>query len=302
MSAAAAVAGGTQVSVEAVAGDVWVTTGFDVVELDASNARVKRRSRARYPYPIDIGASDGAVWVSSVEDGFVSGALTRIPFAAGRATQPLVFPSRPLLGLAVGSGTTWALVGPWHALQLAAVDQATGKRTLGRIRPDIGWIAADNTGETPGLFAVTAKGRAVRIGGNGGAVWVAKTGAIQSPPAVGLGSVWSAGRTAVYRLDAIDGRVEARIPVAGTAAALAIGGGYVWMLSLHEAGGHETYELLKIDPRSDRVVKRAKLAGPVGGISFGSGALWLGRAVPTVRVIRIDPETLRGRLFAKDLG
>ena len=50
------------------------------------------------------------------------------------------------------------------------------------------------------------------------------------------------------------------------------------------------------------MVRRAKLAGPVGGISYGSGALWLGRAVPSVSVTRIDPRTLHGHLLAKNLG
>jgi hypothetical protein len=71
----AAVAGGTQVAVVAVAGRVWVTSGFDVVKLDASTGRIMRRNKTRYPFPIEIGASDGNVWVSSVEDGFVSGAI-----------------------------------------------------------------------------------------------------------------------------------------------------------------------------------------------------------------------------------
>ena len=121
-----AFAGGTQVSVAAVAGQVWVTTGADVVELNPITGHVERRSKTRYPYPIDIGVSDGNVWVSSVEDGFVAGAVTRIPDAGGRTTQPLVLPSRPVLALAVGSGTTWALVGPWHhsASQPSARHQA----------------------------------------------------------------------------------------------------------------------------------------------------------------------------------
>lgn len=300
--AGVALAGGTHVAVVAVAGDVWVTTGFDVVKLDAFTGRVKRRNKARYPYPIDIGVSAGNVWVSSVENGFVAGALTRIPFGAGRVMQPLVFPSRPLLALAVGSGTTWALVGPWKSLQLAVVDQATGRATLRRIRRDIGWIAADNTGATPGLFAVTGKGQAVRIGGNGSPAWVARTDAIESPPAVGLGSVWVASRTALYRLDAINGQLQAKIPIAGAAAELTIGGGYVWMISLRETKGLQTYELFKIDPRAARVVRQARFAGPVGGISFGSGALWMGRAVPSVSVTRIDPRTLQVHLLAKNLG
>ena len=83
-----ALAGGTQVVVAAVAGQIWVTTGFDVVKLDASTGRVERRNKTRYVAPIDIGVSDGNVWVSSVADGFTSGAVTRIPYEAGRVTQP----------------------------------------------------------------------------------------------------------------------------------------------------------------------------------------------------------------------
>jgi outer membrane protein assembly factor BamB len=300
--AGSALAGGTQVEVVAVAGDIWVTTGFDVVKLKVATGEVMRRNRTRYPFPIDIGVSDGNVWVSSVENGFVSGALTRIPFEAGRVTQPLVFPSRPILALAVGSGTTWALVGPWGSLQLAAVDQATRSARLGPIRRDVGWIAADNVGETPGLFGVAKGGQAIKIAANGEAAWVAKTDAIQGPPVVGLGKVWVASRTGLYRLDAAGGQVEAKTPIRGAAAELAIGGGYVWVVSFRETKNGELYKLFKIDPRTARVVRQARLAGPVGSISFGSGALWLGRALPSVSVMRIDPASLRTRLFAKNLG
>jgi hypothetical protein len=298
--ASVALAGGTQVVVAAVAGQVWVTTGFDVVNLDASSGRVERRNKTRYLAPIDIGVSDGNVWVSSVADGFTSGAVTRIPFEAGQVTQPLVFPSRPVLALAVGSGTTWALVGPWASLRLAAINQATSKATLTPIR-EVGWIAADNTGETPGLFGVTMKGKAIRITSNGAAAWTADTDRIESPAAVGLGSVWVASRTGLYRLDAVTGRVQAELQVKDAAAELTVGGGYVWMVSFRETTTGEVYELLKIDPRTARIVKHARLDGPVGNISFGSGALWMGRASPSVSVIRVNPITLQARVFAKNL-
>src|ERR1700730_3881158 len=64
-AAAPAAAGGTQVAVVAVAGDVWLTTGFDVVKLDAFTGRVVRRNATRYPFPIELGVSDGNVWVAS---------------------------------------------------------------------------------------------------------------------------------------------------------------------------------------------------------------------------------------------
>jgi outer membrane protein assembly factor BamB len=131
--------------------------------------------------------------------------------------------------------------------------------------------------------------------------WKARTGRIESPAVVGLGSVWAASRRALYRLDAATGRVEAKIPVEDAAAQLAVGGGRVWMVSFRETSAGEAYELLEIDPRTERIVKQATLDGPVGNISFGSGALWMGRDVPTVSVIRIDPITLRARVFATKL-
>lgn len=297
-----ALAGGTQVAVAAVAGRVWLTSGFDVVKLDAFSGRIMRRYKTRYTFPIEIGVSDGNVWVSSVENGFVAGALTRIPFEGGRVIQPLVFPSRPLLSLAVGSGTTWALVGPWASLRLAAVDQATGKARFRPLRARISWLAADNVGDTPGLFGVSEKGRAVRLDRRGGVVWSATTRRIQSPPAVGLGRVWVASRTGLCGINPASGRVEKRIGVRGAAAELTIGGGYLWMVNLLDAKAGGRYELLKINARAARVVSRRRLPGRVGPISFGNGYLWMGRATPTVSVIRIDPNTLRGRLFAKNLG
>jgi hypothetical protein len=297
-----AFAGGTQVAVVAVAGRVWLTSGFDVVKLDAFIGRIMRRYKTRYAFPIEIGASDGNVWVSSVENGFVSGALTRIPFEGGRVTQPLVFPSRPLLSLAVGSGTTWALVGPWASLSLAAVDQATRKAILSPLRTRIGWIAADNVGDTPGLFGVTAKRQAVRLDRSGRVLWRAQTDTIQSPPAVGLGRLWVASRTALYGIDPASGLVETQIRICSAAAELAIGGGYLWMISLRETKAGQRYELLKIDERAAHVIRRANLPGPVGPISFGNRYLWMGRATPTVSVIRIDPKTLKERLFANNLG
>ena len=301
-SAAPAAAGGTQVAVVAVAGDVWLTTGFDVVKLDAFTGRVVRRNATRYQFPLELGVSDGNVWVTSVENGFVSGAVTRIPFESGRVTQPLVFPSRPVLSLAVGSGTTWALVGPWASLGLAAIDQATGRATLTRLRQRVGWIAADNVGDTPGLFGVNDRGQAIRLTGTGGSVWTATTDRIESPAAVGLGKVWVASRTGLYRLDAATGRVEAKVPVLGHGAELTLGGGFLWAVSLRSGKAGESYELFKVDPGTARVVKHANLAGPVGAISFGSDALWMGRASPTVGLVRIDPRTLTERLFAKNLG
>src|SRR5262249_15266195 len=188
---------------------VWVTSGFDIVKLDETSGRVLGRYRTRYPFPIELGASDGNVWVSSVENGFVSGALTRIPLGAGRTTHPLVFPSRPLLSLPVGSGTTWALVGPWASLRLAAVDQASRRITLARLRKAVGWIAADDTGATPGLYGVTLRGAVVRLDPVGRPIWTASTGILENPPAAAPRDVSAPRRGRVQRLGAAVGRLQA---------------------------------------------------------------------------------------------
>ena len=88
--------------------------------------------------------------------------------------------------------------------------------------------------------------------------WTANTDRIESPAVVGLGSVWAASRTGLYRLDAITGRVQATIPVKDAAAELAVGGGYLWMVSFRETTTGEVYELFKIDPRTARIVKQTE--------------------------------------------
>ena len=293
-------AGGTNVAVAATAGHVWVTNGTNVLELDARTGRVERRVSARYPFTLDLGLSDGNVWVTSVEDGFTSGAVTRIPFEGGRVTHPLVLPSRPVYSLAVASGTTWALIGPWGSTRLAAINQATRRTSIHPIH-DVGWLAADDTGETPGLFGVTMKGKAIRIDAEGGRAWTATTGPIESPLVVGMGSVWAASREALYRLDPRTGRVQARIRIPSAAATLAIGGGRVWMIAFRETSAGERYELVAIDPAHDRVVARAPLQGPVGGMAFGDGALWIGQPSTYVGLLRVDPTTLKERVFATKL-
>jgi outer membrane protein assembly factor BamB len=298
--AADAHAGGTNVAVAATAGRVWVTDGSDVLELDVRTGRLERRVPARYPFTLDLGLSDGNVWVSSVEDGFTSGAVTRIPFGAGRVTHPLVLPSRPVYSLAVGSGTTWALLGPWGSTGLAAIDQATGRTSIHPIH-DVGRLAADDTGETPGLFGVTMKGEAIRVDAGGARAWTATIGSIESPLVVGMGSVWGASRGALYRLDPGTGQVQARIRIASAAATLAVGGGRVWMIAYRETRTGERYELLEIDPADDRVLATAPLQGPVGGIAFGDGALWIGQPSANVGLLRVDPATLKERVFASKL-
>jgi hypothetical protein len=114
--------------------------------------------------------------------------------------------------------------------------------------------------------------------------------------------VWVASRTGVYRINAVSGRVDAKIRIHGAAAELTLGGGFAWMISLRTTKTGESYELFKINTHATRVVRHVRLPSPISSISFGNGALWMGRATPTVSVIRIDPRTLHRHLFAKNLS
>jgi hypothetical protein len=292
-----AAAGGPQVSLVATAGRVWVTTGFDVAEVDASSGRVVRRLRTGFSFPISIGVSDGAVWVSSVDNGFTAGAIDRIPFDSARVTHPLSLPRRPVLALAVGSSTTWALVGPWQSLRLAAIDHATQRTSTEPVR-DIGWLAADDTGLTDGLYAVTLKrGLLERIGRP---AWVARTARIATPPAVGLGSVWVTTAHKVWRVDPVNGRTLGSAQFHGFPIQLVADGGYVWLLTL-TGPGVPAYVLSKLDPHSMRVLGRRSLGRAVGSIAYGNGSMWIARSSP-IGVLWLDPRTLTMRVVATKLG
>ena len=298
--ATAAQAGGTRVSVAATAGRVWVTTASsDVAEIDASSGRVLRRVRTRYPFPLDVGVSDGNVWVSSVENGFVSGAVTRIPFEAWRAVDvPLVMTSRPVLGLAVGSGVTWALAGPWKRLSLVFIDQVTRRTSLVPVRHDLGWIAADNTGETSGLFGV-AGDEVVLVRRDGRSRILARIRPV-APPVVAEGQRVGRLGDRLYRLNASTGAEQGSVAVRMAGAEIAVGGGFVGLLRLRPSSGATSYELLKIDAHGMRVVGRRPINAHAGGIAFGDGAVWVGVAdrANNTSVTRVSRSTLRSRTIA----
>src|SRR4051812_39475704 len=95
------------------------------------------------------------------------------------------------------------------------------------------------------------------------------------------GDVWvnDFGREEVVRIDGRDGRVLARLPL-GSRIALATAGRSVWALRW---GGRffrtPTGPLLRIDPRSGRVVQRLAARGPSGAEMIGFGVLASGASL-----------------------
>jgi hypothetical protein len=136
------------------------------------------------------------------------------------------------------------------------------------------------------------------------------TGSVNPPNAVGIpgpgdmvsaftsiwvqsrseGSVWRIGQT---------GRVVAKIPDAsfaepsapfgGRSVGLGAGFGSVW--SLTDQG------LVRIDPTSNQVSDRLKIRSPYA-LAVGEGAVWIVYGQGQVRLLRVDPCTMRAEPFA----
>lgn len=107
--------------------------------------------------------------------------------------------------------------------------------------------------------------------------------------AVGEGAVWVAGDgfgRSVWRVDPGARRVVATIRLPFIPAAIAVGGGGVWVSSLLDD------TVSRIDPATDRIVSTIPVGRGPGAIAAGDGAVWVTSAIDD-RVWRIDPRTNR---------
>jgi hypothetical protein len=122
-----------------------------------------------------------------------------------------------------------------------------------------------------------------------------RVGASLESLAPGFGDVWTADpiRGEVLRIDTATRRVAARIPVGGDAR-VAAGAGAVWAIAgdLLLGGSNGPVRLLRIDPKSDRVVARIPMRTPSGArfvpveVQIDHGVVW---AVGLDGALRIDP-------------
>ena len=168
-------------------------------------------------------------------------------------------------------------VGPAIAVGGGFVWVSSGQRTISRINPRTGKIAAISPrgGANPAL----AYGE--------GALWVGGPRAVtrispssnrvirlaETPSAVvtGFGSVWVALRAAakLVRIDAESEAVE-RIPIEGPATALAVGHGAVW-IAIGTRGA-----LLRVDPARNEVAARVPLGAAPTSLAVSSEGVWVG--------------------------
>ncbi|HVS84186.1 MAG TPA: hypothetical protein VHD91_00980 [Gaiellaceae bacterium] len=281
----AAHAGGTQAGVVAARGRVWALAGGSAVELDRTSGRIVRSVRGRYPFATALAFGGGSVWLSSVENGFVSGSVTRIP-PSGRITSPLVLPGRPVFALASDGSSAWALVGPWRDPRLARID---GVRVRTFSSHGVGFL----TSGAGAVYGLTSWGTVIRIAHDGRAHVLARLRGADGPPVAGAGSLWVPRGSTLVRLDPRDGRTLGILRLGGSASSLVFSGDTAWAAVLH----HDAFRLERLDPRTMRVTAARTIPNRAPQLSYGNGALWL--ADGDLRVWRVDPRTLARRLFAQ---
>jgi len=282
--ASAARAGGVPVAAAPAGHTLWTVSDLGLRTVDTRTFRNSPGPDLPHPYAVDVATGGGAVWVASVENGYGSGAVSRIDLASGDVSTPLRLPDRGVFGLAVGGGYAWALLGPWQKATVARIPlSGAGPVHFLRVPGFVGWIAADGYG-----LWLWGGGKLLRIDPAGARVSTVARIQGSYQLALGLGSVWLAAWDTLVRVDERSGRVLARIAVGPSATAPAVARGSVWLL--RRVG--ETCRLVRVDARTDRVAAGRRLPGSATSVTYADGRLWIGEVQPSPRLLAVDPATL----------
>lgn len=274
--AASARAGGVPVELAASGHTVWAVSDAGLRAVDTRTGVSRAGPRTPYPYATRLAVSHGAVWVASIANGYVSGAVSRIEARTHRAATMLRLQRRPVWDVCAGGGVVWAIFGRGDDPQLAQFNGATRFRAFPLRTPTV-WCVADGRG----AWITTADGRLLHVDVHTAAVttFAHIHGAFNV--AAGAGRVWVSAGAAVARVDERTGRVQ-RFATGGTVDAIAVGTGQVWLLT--RRGGRSS--LLRLDPTTGRVEVRQRLRGSPTAVLESGGRVWIGgldaRRVPTL--------------------
>jgi hypothetical protein len=286
LAPAVARAGGVPVQVVAVGSTLWTVSDEGLLGVDPVSGRVVARPATPYPYAVRIAAGAGAVWVTSVANGYGSGAVTRIDGRTGRSVTELRMPRAGVYDVCAAGERAWAIVGRSSGRRVAVL--GAGPTRFVRPPSEPAWCAA----EAAGAWVSTQDGRLVHL---------PTSGAISSSPAcdgigqlaAGLGSVWAACPGTIARISERT-RAVVMIPVTGIPGAMAVGPRDVWALTYDRRGRSR---LVRVDPRSNRVTAWHRLAGSLTTVLEWRGSLWIGgldRRRNAV-LLRLDPRSLAVR-------
>jgi DNA-binding SARP family transcriptional activator len=260
--------GSRPVSVTAGAGSIWVGDARDgtVTEVDVRTRKVARTIGIGAP-AVDLAFGLGSVWAATGGFGEIVRVDPELGVVAGRIPlgdpDDSVVPTAAAIG--VGDGRVWVGtldglarlspsseqvvetvdLGRSYALQIAVGGGAVWATTLAsrakRIEAGSGRETTEFYAGRP-VYAVALGGGALWVGGVTGQVW--KVDPVTGVPilgsrliegvagvAFGADAVWvtSVSEPQLVRLDPDTGDVEARIPIGGTAEAVVVAGGLVWV-------------------------------------------------------------------------
>jgi DNA-binding SARP family transcriptional activator len=252
-------------------GAVWVTDGGQqtVQRIDPEKRAIVKT--------IGIGAdvrtlaaAFGSIWVANGS----SATVTRIDARSNRAIATI--PLGSLLGvpntafaLAAGAGSVWTTAG---ADFVARIDPATN-RVVSRTRvPAITSLAADRRFAWVG----TRDGIIVRLDPRHPRIVKTRfatlpDGDFAGPMAARDNMLWvvvATGTTLLEQYDVGTGRLASTVVAGRTNSALALSREGLWVAELLDR------DVVRVDPRTHKVVARIPLRRPANGIAVGAGAVW----------------------------
>lgn len=285
LAAPPARAGGDFVDLAAGRSTVWFVGAFGVRAIDAGSGRIVARPRlAHASYPLSVAVAGGAVWVASVENGFVAGKLTRIDLRTGRM-RVVLRTAGSVQAVSAGAGGVYALVADLSRNTIVLVSNA------GRVARK--WAIAD-----PGRMAADASG--CWVSARGGLVHIdpaGRTHTLLHAPigdvATGDGAVWLPLGNASLRIDERTGKVRSlhtgRLHTGGFQHGVAAGAGALWTLDTLRPA------LERRDLDTGRVTRTTRLPAIPDAVVPTAAGIWVGIAEKHL-VLRFDPKSLRRTL------
>jgi DNA-binding beta-propeller fold protein YncE/tRNA A-37 threonylcarbamoyl transferase component Bud32 len=241
--------------------------------------------------PAAVAVGSGKVWVASYRDGTL---WQHDPRTGGVAKIASV--GRPFAVTIHGGSAYVAALGPGVG-NVTQYDAVTGGRNGGVEKlvcsiasgPYGVWVAG-----CPNVEELTRQGSTANptLGGTvvipyARPLTAANLREALSGIAEGEGAVWVVGDPAdrrLWRIDPARHRIAATISLGFPPAAVAAGGGAVWVSD--ELGDR----LVRIDPATNRVERSIPVAAGAAGVAYGGGSVWVASAVGHT-VTRVDPKT-----------
>jgi hypothetical protein len=269
---------------------VWLVGAPGVRSLDARTGRTLTAPRlVGAAYPLSVTLAGGAVWVASVENGYVWGTLSRIVERTGKVRVVWRRYGSSVQYVAAGARSVWALIGSRRGARIARFTLAGRLLQTWQI-PDAGRIAADQGGcwvsTNRWLLRIDPAGRVHRV-----------VRAALGDVATGDGAVWLPQPSSILRIDERTGHVRriatGPLRLGGFQHDLAVGADALWAL---QSISRTRSTLVRFDVRTGRATARTSVPGLANAVAFKSGVLWI---ASVNALIRVDPRTLRRTLLVQ---